>query len=218
MRTPVLIAPDPPAKKPRKPRGMPPLTGDYTQEIHNMFTFYTVLYGRCREVKNMRAKHKYADPKPNDERFQLLVKVAAWCRERRIRPMEWIYVLFRETFFRWPPKLTEGAMMSERFVAKCSDRRGFEHYPEFLAPHTVAVKFDASTELAPANEAMKMRLVEADQAYRCIDNMAEMMGYHPASKACAKCPIAGDCAKKVAEMFGVSNLEKRNRLTREGRA
>lgn len=200
MRTPVL-EPQPTRRPPtrsKRSRALPAPRVEHPEIAWRLIGDYNLWRNRCSAVVQQRTLHRVCDVKATDERLGLLTEMHAWCSERVLDSRLWLFLLFREMRWFYPPKLGAGSLMKEGLIEVYNRSRWLDAYRRHVAPSSKAQVFDPNRDVAPANEMRKTRLLEAGRSRECLEkSIEETMGYHPKSKVCTRCPVAPDCAARL---------------------
>lgn len=161
------------------------------------YTFYWLLTGHVREL---RAQGRYfRTHKATPARIALFAELIAWCREGGIDPRLWIYTLFRARQWRYPPMLTRGHLMSPAMIDRYKDLRGLDGYRRHLLENRGVPRdtYDPNRDVNVTVEARKRYYLETNQLDRCLREMVETLGFHPASHVCQTCPERVKCRTQL---------------------
>lgn len=144
---------------------------------------------------------------------ELLGSMVGWCRERAIEPRLWLYGLFRFRGWKWPVRLDRGSLMSERQIPRYRRLSGlgfFQRRVMATSLEGVGGEWDQNRDLAPHVEQLKSRYAAEGRHATCLDEqIVRTLGYHPASRVCRQCPVAGECAARLEGLAPFSFLALR---------
>ena len=143
--------------------------------------------------------------KPTTERIKLFCDMAEWCRERKIDPRLWLFLLFRMRRWTFAPQLKAAHLMSENAIPKYwtfVESDYLDGYRRYLDAQGVQKKksthFDPNYDLSTAAEQLKRWYVTRGLEARCVqDVLTRTYGYHPKSQVCPTCPAQAACIEVI---------------------
>lgn len=157
---------------------------------------------QTKHVQRAREPWAKKPRKATPARVALLSETRDWCVARGLDPRRWIFTLFDARRFDYPPKMRAGDLMSERLVRYYEMARHLGYLSNRLLqtkPVPVDGYVDAQRDTIYAVEGLKERYAASDQRVRCMtESLTRTLGYHPKSKVCATCPVALQCAERLA--------------------
>lgn len=146
----------------------------------------------------------------NAKNRKIVDELIVWCREHMIEPRYWIYFLFKVRNWHYQPKLEAGHLQSKKMLEKHQKRKSTGYGLSFFAKRRRATAseeftdteaFDPNRDTDPTIERQKKQYLENGQSALCLTATQDTLGYHPQSKTCAACPMAGECAIQLQSMM-----------------
>ena len=134
-------------------------------------------------------------------------KLDAWCAEQHIDPRRWLYHLFKLRKWIYAPPLTTLIPTKESAKKRLAAYQELMDTPFFSTIiHQGITKqrqdageiINCNRDLIPLAETRKKIHLGAGRPDKCMAEMqAQTYGYHPKSLACARCPLAQQCAAEL---------------------
>jgi hypothetical protein len=175
---------------------------DSKQEARVLFSDYNRWRLQTGGIERRRAEGGFIGVfKETPERLALFEATAKWCREKKIDPRLWIYLLFRARSWSYAPRMEPGHLMSENMLERYESlsRRALDGYR--AATTKTQRHFDPNVDISHAAEALKRQYAAQGQQQRCMrETLERTLGYHPKSSTCLACPMRGPCERQLAAL------------------
>ena len=169
---------------------------DLVAKLFSDFNVYRAQTKRFHDMVDQGYRVSYL--KPTAARLALIDEMVTWCRDRNLEPRLWLFTLFKQRQWVWPPKFERGHLLSEKHIPKYKRATGLGFFRKRLEAGDRSSAFDPNRDTAASVEALKWRYATSAQQQRCLDEvMVKTLGYHPQSDICRKCSVRGPCAVKL---------------------
>lgn len=160
---------------------------------------YVSYWELTHHVKQMRREHWVRSPVLTTDRCALLEKFELWCGEHELDARRWLAALFYVRRFMYAP--TWKHLMSDTPKA-----REFYHRKE-MPEYDQKIRRELSdgqqvenpnVDVIPAAEIRKQSYAESGDPTGCMIDFASTYGWHPRSRVCQQCVIAGACRQQLS--------------------
>lgn len=192
------------------------------QQILDDYNYYRAYTARVQEVKAQgrpvgQVKMK---TKKGEDRAPYFERMLSFCGEHNLDPKVWLYLLFKIRKWQAAPRFHQLVPKSKKTLQKnLSLYADLRDLPLFQKKQEAqrsmyAVEsgssWDVNRDIGFSTEALKRRYLNAGDAERCLNEMAERtFGFHPKSLVCARCPIAQRCRQQVETRYGAHMISLR---------
>jgi hypothetical protein len=173
------------------------------QQILDDYNYYRAYTARVQEVK---ARGGYVgqgemQTKKGEDRAPYFERMLSFCGEHNLDPKVWLYLLFKIRKWQAAPRFHQ--LVTPLFQKKQEAQRSMEMVES-------GASWDVNRDIGFSTEALKRRYLNAGDADRCLNEMAERtFGFHPKSLVCARCPIAQRCKQQVETQYGAHMISLR---------
>lgn len=143
--------------------------------------------------------------KMTDEIRALLEDTVRWCREKGVEPRQWIFCLFKARNWMAAPKLEKSNLQSVNMLRRYKQMSGLGFFKvRRRATQREEAEdswFDPNRDIDPSIEAEKLHMLRSNNTQECFSKILDRtLGWHPHSKVCAECPLAGPCSLKLQSL------------------
>ena len=188
---------------------------DPNDEAVRLFNAYRGWWLQTSNIQARRQKHPVTPHKMTPERLELFRDMVYFCREKKLDPRLWLYLLFRVRRWTFAPRLTRGCLLSEKMVSRYNRMIAKECLDGYrrITYQKDTLDFDPNRDLSSRAEALKLRYEKYSEKERCmLETPDRTYGFHPESKVCQRCLIRQECLQNLQNMVSFDIL-----ALREGR-
>lgn len=168
------------------------LLQDYNR--YRAHTFHLQRIRQRQQVRDLGAKRG----------LPIFAALDTWCQSQGIDSRRWLYHLFQVQKWLHAPVLTQMIPAEKSRERRLATYRAMTDTPFFSATIRQGIDaqrraageiVDRNRDVIPMAENLKRRYLTEGRPDKCMGAMWEQTyGYHPKSLACARCPLASQCA------------------------